>query len=117
MLFSVSIIPLRGPADQRATVGDAVELKFDVAGSPPIQYTWYRNGEILADDGRIANSTTGTLLLSSLKLEDYGNYSCIATNPVNMLTSENAKLSGKLRALVIYRCSQLCSGYYNNIII
>ena len=90
----MSIILVKGPVDKRATVGDVVSFNCTVAGSQPITYKWYHNGEVLMDDGRIIDSNTSSLTLTSLQLEDYGNYSCTADNPVNMVASDTAELTG-----------------------
>ena len=90
----VSIILVKGPVDKRATVGDVVSFNCTVAGSQPITYKWYHNGEVLMDDGRIIDSNMSSLTLTSLQLEDYGNYFCTAYNPVNMVSSDTAELTG-----------------------
>ena len=46
------------------------------------------------DDGHIIDSDTSMLTVTSLQHEDYGNYSCTADNPVNMVASDTAELTG-----------------------
>jgi len=68
-----------------ARVGDNVEMKCDVTGSPPPPIEWHRNGADLStgspdDDVRIFSD--GSLYLTRIQLVHAGNYSCrAARNP------------------------------------
>lgn len=63
-----------------ATVGDNVEIKCDVSGSPPMPIVWRRYGvdlsRELSDYVRVFSD--GTLFLNKIQLLHAGNYSCHA---------------------------------------
>ncbi|OXA59102.1 Follistatin-related protein 5 [Folsomia candida] len=64
-----------------ASVGDNVEIKCDVSGSPPMPIVWRRYGVDLSSlnqDEQIRVFPDGTLYLNKIQLLHAGNYSCHA---------------------------------------
>lgn len=63
-----------------ARVGDNVEIKCDVTGSPVPPIVWKRNGQDLAalDEEEVRVFTDGSLYLTRIQLQHAGNYTCHA---------------------------------------
>lgn len=64
-----------------ATVGDNVEIKCDVSGSPPMPIVWRRYGvdlSTLNQEDQVRVFSDGTLYLNKIQLLHAGNYSCHA---------------------------------------
>jgi hypothetical protein len=64
-----------------ATVGDNVEIKCDVSGSPPMPIVWRRYSVDLSSlnqEEQIRVFPDGTLYLNKIQLLHSGNYSCHA---------------------------------------
>ncbi|MCC5840436.1 MAG: PKD domain-containing protein [Opitutales bacterium] len=68
------------PAGGVFDAGGPISLSVAVTGSSPMQFQWERNGEPLADDGRILGSTTAHLQISGAGTADAGDYRVIVTN-------------------------------------
>jgi hypothetical protein len=61
-----------------ANVGENVELKCDVSGSPPLPILWKRYGldlSTLNQEDQIRVFSDGTLFLNKIQLLHAGNYS------------------------------------------
>jgi len=64
-----------------ATVGDNVEVKCDVAGSPPMPIVWRRYGIDLStvnQEEQVRIFPDGSLYLNKIQLLHAGNYTCHA---------------------------------------
>ena len=68
---------------------------FNVAssGTEPFTYQWFKEGNPLADGGKIIGATTGTLTVSSIQDADMGNYSAKVSNQFGTTNSSNAVLT------------------------
>ncbi|KDR16550.1 Follistatin-related protein 5 [Zootermopsis nevadensis] len=82
-LYSVSVVSLDKALEVNhlsARVGDNVEIKCDVTGTPPPPIVWRRNEADLAalneDEVRVFND--GSLYLTRIQLIHAGNYTCHA---------------------------------------
>src|SRR5206468_7963593 len=53
------------PSDTVAQVGTDVAFNAAAAGSPPLTFQWYEDGQALSDGGKITGSTTQTLHLAN----------------------------------------------------
>jgi hypothetical protein len=62
------------PHDVIAGLGDNVQLAVGAQATSPATYQWHRNGQVLADGGRISGATTGTLHISGAQPSDSGPY-------------------------------------------
>jgi hypothetical protein len=80
------------PASQNVGVGKQVDFTVTVAGEGPLKYQWQKNGV------DVAGATQPVLTIKAAKLEDAGNYHCIATN------SHNRAISGEASLSVIHFC-------------
>ena len=76
------------------TNGDSTAV-FDVTatGTQPLNFQWSKNGIPLSDDESTEGSTTPTLILTSVSLDDAGLYSVSISNVVGSLISSNAVLT------------------------
>ena len=72
--------------DLIGVVDGKISMVFDVTGSGPVNYTWFKDGREL--DGE----TNSKLSLSNLSMNDAGDYSVIAENSVNQVVSKSASL-------------------------
>jgi len=64
---------IQGPVDP-VLAGDPLVLRIDVGGTPPLTYTWRRNGTT------VGTTDSGTLTIDSSTLLDSGNYDVTVAN-------------------------------------
>jgi hypothetical protein len=62
------------PQNYSVTAGSAVGFSQAVVGSPPLQYRWFLNGNL------ISNATTASLTISNVQFSDSGDYSFTVSN-------------------------------------
>eukprot|EP00063_Salmo_salar_P094634 XP_014069469.1 PREDICTED: limbic system-associated membrane protein-like isoform X1 [Salmo salar] len=73
-------------------VGHMGVLQCDVAAVPKPEFEWYRDDKRLSNAQGISIQIVGTttvLMISNVTEEDYGNYTCVATNKLGI---QNASL-------------------------
>jgi hypothetical protein len=69
-------------------------VTFLVNAEPdPMAYQWQKNGTNLTDGGVISGSSTSTLTLNTITLNDAGNYTVVITNSYGSVTSSVAALT------------------------
>ena len=82
------------PLSQSVLTGSNVFFTVNVAGTPPYNFQWYRNGNPLTDDGsHWLGTTTSSLSLSNVTTADAGNYTVQASNVSGTDTSTAASLT------------------------
>ncbi|EJW78737.1 hypothetical protein WUBG_10353, partial [Wuchereria bancrofti] len=77
--------------------GEKAELKCTVIGKPVPEVTWLRNGIVIHIDNTHffkKDDETGrqTLIIANVNREDFGTYTCIATNSIG-----SAEIAGKIK--------------------
>ena len=72
---------LSTPLNQTIEAGQDLFLSVLAAGSEPITYQWYHNGNPIADQ------TAGVLKLRSAKVSQSGDYSVTIENPISTISS------------------------------
>ncbi len=77
------------------------------SGADEILFRWYRNGEPLADGGRLSGTDTATLCIAQASPQDEGEYSVVATTACGSATAGPSRLYVDL-----YNCSP-CPPDYN----
>lgn len=66
-----------------ARLGDTERLRCAVTGRPPPSITWIKNDQPLHQSERIRKlNKNKTIKIKGVRLEDQGNYTCIAENPL-----------------------------------
>ena len=80
------------PADQSAYLGGTALFTVATFGSSPVFYQWQRDGTNLTDGGNISGSTTATLTITNVTVDDAAVYSVVVSNAVNSVTSDYAVL-------------------------
>ena len=65
---------------------------IDASGSL-LQYQWQRDGIDLNDGSSLSGTNTSTLTITGVLEEDGGNYTCIASNFLENVTSRSAELT------------------------
>lgn len=93
----------RHPESVTALSGDQVVFKCAVKCSSVINITWLKDG-MINDDGKVESfrgkeNVSSVLTIYSVKDENHGDYSCLATNAIGRITSKEAALfiTGKFR--------------------
>jgi Concanavalin A-like lectin/glucanases superfamily/Immunoglobulin I-set domain len=77
---------LKQPAGQFVRPGASVTFGFEVLGAAPLTYQWRKNGT------PIAGAASSTYTISSVKVEDAGDYSVVVSNSAGSDTSRSATL-------------------------
>lgn len=78
--------PLIAYASPNVAIIEGRDVKLScmtLLGNPTPRITWYRSGEmvsLLADQRHIINDGNGNLLLHNVRVEDEGEYTCVASN-------------------------------------
>jgi hypothetical protein len=85
MVLTPQII-ITQPRSQAVNVGVNVGFNVSVYGTEPFSYQWYHNSV------PITGANEATLVLTSVKTADLGNYKVVVTNKVGSVTSEEARL-------------------------
>ncbi|HEY9509785.1 MAG TPA: immunoglobulin domain-containing protein, partial [Verrucomicrobiae bacterium] len=60
--------------------GMTIVLKASATGTPPLTYQWRKNGTRLPDDSRITGSSSSTLTLTNVVVNDSGDYEVLVSN-------------------------------------
>jgi uncharacterized delta-60 repeat protein len=81
------------PASINAGGGSNVTFNVGVAGADPLVYRWFRNGALLVDGNNLAGSTSSSLSVSNVLLQDAATFAVIATNGFGAVTSQVASLT------------------------
>ncbi|XP_046405287.1 follistatin-related protein 5-like isoform X3 [Ischnura elegans] len=120
-LYSVSVVSLDKALEVNhlsARVGDNVEIKCDVTGTPPPPIVWRRHGADLASlvestaglsavaDGEIRVFSDGSLYLTRIQLVHAGNYTChaqrnkdvVQTHVLTVHTIPEVKVTPKIQS-------------------
>ncbi|EEB13958.1 conserved hypothetical protein [Pediculus humanus corporis] len=109
--FSVSVISLDKSLETNhvtARVGDNVEIKCDVTGSPPPPIVWQRNTADLSvlNEEEVKVFSDGSLYLTKIQLIHAGNYTCHAqrnkdvmqTHVLSVHTVPEVKVTPKIQS-------------------
>lgn len=83
-----------------ATVGDNVEIKCDVSGSPPMPIVWRRYGVDLSSlnqEDQVRVFLDGSLYLNKIQLLHAGNYSCHAQRNQEVVQTHILSVQSKSR--------------------
>ncbi|MBL9127442.1 MAG: immunoglobulin domain-containing protein, partial [Verrucomicrobiales bacterium] len=80
------------PESQTAGTGTTVQLSVATTGDAPIKYQWFKNGQSLANGGRISGAMSSNLTFTGIQPADAGTYSVLASNARGSATSKAAVL-------------------------
>ena len=111
MSLTVGVLIITHPRDELVSVSDNVTFTCEASGSLPINYSWLYNGSYIMDDpGHIEGANTDTLMIINVLVNDWGMYSCEATNIVDNVTSNEATLHGMCMYVVCMHvvCVHVC---------
>jgi hypothetical protein len=75
------------PTNQTVYIGGTANFGVTASGTLPLSYQWNFN------QTNIVNATNATLVLTSVQLNQAGNYMVLVSNPVNSILSSNAVLT------------------------
>ncbi len=91
--LTVNPLPLitAEPEDQVVNPGSNVSMPVVASGSG-LTYQWYKDGEMLYNDGHFFGATAPTLLILSAQISDSGYYHVIITNDCGPVQSRDAHL-------------------------
>lgn len=83
-----------------ARVGDNVEIKCDVTGTPPPPITWQRNEADLTslNEDEVRVFSDGSLYLTRIQLIHAGNYTCHAQRNKDVIQTHVLTVHSELRA-------------------
>lgn len=92
-----------------ARVGDNVEIKCDVSGTPPPPIVWRRNAADLASLGEedVRVFSDGALYLTRIQLVHAGNYTCHAQRNIDVIQTHVLTVHS-----TYYRFSEFRNGFY-----
>ena len=69
-----------GPGVVYAALGRPARIVCRARGSPPITYTWKKNGLPITSLTPADNGKNGTYIIKSVRSSDVAQYTCIASN-------------------------------------
>ena len=75
------------PVAANAALGETVTFAVTATGTPPLTYTWFKDG------AQIAQGTANTCMIVSAQLSDAGVYHCVVSNMAGSIQSANAVLA------------------------
>jgi hypothetical protein len=81
------IVSQPGPASLQQPIGYGFTLSASVVGSGPMAFQWQRNGQSLADDGRITGTRSNVLTVAVTQPGDAGTYRLLVSNGYGSATS------------------------------
>ena len=83
---------------------DEVKFSSNAHGIPEPVYFWTRDGKILTDEsvGISFSRDKKELKITKVQRTDSGEYQCVASNKVNRVTSNRAKLTVKCKNTFAY---------------
>lgn len=94
------------PSSITNDVCSAATFSSGAQGNPPLQFTWYRDGQPLPADERHVGANTAELRILSVRHSDAGAYQLVvrdSCNPPNVVTSRVARLSTKPESEWVFR--------------
>jgi hypothetical protein len=93
-VFSAPLAPAftRQPESQTAGTGSTVQLSVATTGDTPMKYQWFKNGQTLANGGRISGATSSNLTFTGIQPADAGTFTVLASNSHGSASSEAALL-------------------------
>ena len=69
-----------GPGTVYAVLGRSARIECRARGSPPITYTWAKNGRTITSLNPPDNGKNGTYVIQRVQQSDVAQYTCIASN-------------------------------------
>ncbi len=81
------------PVATTVNARESAELFTIAKGGGVLNYTWRRNGQVIANSPNIRGATTDTLFLLRATLADAGEYTVTVTNPCGTETSQPVTLT------------------------
>lgn len=82
------------PTSTRVEIGHQTELRcVPPAGLPPPRIYWLRGGQPLQSDTSVIVSSEGHLLISQARVQDSGNYTCVAENIAAKRMASSAQIT------------------------
>ena len=81
------------PTNRSARLGTNTIFRAAVAGTAPMSYQWFKDGQPLVNGGNISGVFSNVLTVASLTTNNLGAYSLTATNLAGSATSSNAVLT------------------------
>jgi len=93
-----------GPDNVFGRVGQAFQVAVAAEGTPPLVFLWTKDGQPVADGGRVSGAATATLQVADAALEDSGTYQVTVTNRFGSAPSRQATVQinppGELEVLI-----------------
>ena len=74
------------PASQTVVIGDSITFTVAASGTPPFSFQWLKNSE------PVAGAESDSYTINPVSREDEGTYSCVVTNAIGSVTSDEAFL-------------------------
>jgi len=91
------------PPGQTVCAGENVVLRVSAIGTGTLSYQWYRDGQPLADGGRISGATGATLQISSASGADAGQYDVAVADECGTTLSSPAQVDLRPATAIIWQ--------------
>jgi uncharacterized delta-60 repeat protein len=78
------------PESRTLAAGTSLLYNLSARAAAPVNYRWYRNGNLLTNGGSISGATNLIFVVSNLTTNDTGNYEMVVSNAFGMVTSATA---------------------------
>lgn len=84
---------LVAPGATETNTGGTLTLSATVRGAAPLTYEWRRNGQLVANGGRISGADSATLTITGSEITDGGTYTFTVINSLGTATTQSFDVS------------------------
>jgi alpha-tubulin suppressor-like RCC1 family protein len=80
------------PASQTLFLGSNAVFSIVATGGPPLNYQWFRNGQLLTNSASVGGATEAQLIVTNVQFSDQGTYTVIPANSLGSVSCPATEL-------------------------
>jgi hypothetical protein len=97
------------PQNQEVDEGDPVMFSVTVQDPLLVSFQWRKDGVALSDDDRFSGTTTATMCIVPVEVDDQGEYDCVVAQKL----SEPCPKASETATLTVHSAAQTCPADLN----